>query len=82
MVLAVAHPWASASSYLSSQSPGPSPILAATFITTFIRPTPKENRQTQTRDGGGGSSRRKKEFKQQNSLSQHTGSTQVRTGAC
>ena len=29
MVLAVAHPWASASSYLSS---GPSPILAATFM--------------------------------------------------
>ena len=36
--LAVAHPWASASSYLSSQSLG-SPILAATFMPPRGRPT-------------------------------------------
>ena len=39
MVLAVAHPWASAPSYLSSQSLAAPAILAATFMPPRGRPT-------------------------------------------
>ena len=64
----------------------------ATRATEWRRPRPRRSRRLRqaccrrrlggasgSGDGGG---RRKEEFRQNNSLSQQTGSTQVRTGAC